>query len=1192
MCLIGKVFVPIVKLTELKKLGEGSFEFEVAITNADMSFSKSIVNIVKVSATTENEFEWYFEDYLDEETSEGALIARTVEDRFRVVGQQLFEQVFADEASAEVWRAVSKDIHQVRFEIVTGAETATWPWELLFDPVRQGEIALETKSFVRKFAGRGETAHNRIPQAGIRMLLVIARPEAGEDVAYRSVASQIMKGISIDGSKNIEVEVLRPATFSNLSQLLARNSSQGKFFDIIHFDGHGQFISNQNTVVTFAGGKGRRGFFFFENEAQTSLGELIDGFTLGRLLVENKVEAAIFNACRSAYCKSDVATPEDGANRGSFAQELVKAGINSVVAFRYSTEERTVCTFFYHFYQCIARGYSVSEAVTYARKQLFASPLRIDHRDSDQLKFVDWPLPIVFESSNVYLCNRNDLEFIESGSTPKFDVLNAYRSRWYPLLPLIDTEFIGRDEEILAIDRYFDSNSVCLIHGLAGSGKTACAIEFAKWYVDTAGLRGPLIFTSFEFHRPWATIIEDVGSALLPELGLPNTSWYQMNSTQQESQLMDYFKKNKALWIWDNIENITESVEDAGTVWSIAERDSLRKFLKYSADLEVLVLLTSRSDEDEWLGEIPCRIPVKPLKERERWKLAKAVAKRHNCVPLSKAFWLPLLQYSQGNPLTLNIVVRQAARNGLQSPEEIECFVNELKELETPVEESRAHLGRSRSLSASLNYGFKTSFTEAEKPAVGLLHLFRSAVGLASLSATAELASLGFELSGNAEKTLLDKAADIGLLVERSRLYFEIHPALPWFLEEQFNRFIEPLDEDAIERAERGYVKALAAECSFLSSITSSFWHNENNLLNARNLCIENGWWKELVHIATSLSRLYQHGAVRSTWIAMLDEMAEYYIDADSRTAVAGREFGWREMHRLQAETAFFSNDWDKAETILERVVNWDRRELIRFLPGSGNERQRAQELLLIQSLSKLGQIQANKGHSGCFSCFEECFNIARRHGDIESAAEAALGMSSGYRNVSSYRDEKRSKKWAQRVIDLLDDNKSYAQNLELAQAWLILGSISRSKYLKAREAKLAEKVTLKHWKNAFYCYRRGLESALTDDAFLIRISAGLELGELMVYQRQFGIAIEFYLEAIRESRKCNNLLLLGRAKKGAALALFAQDKDDEAIAFLDSARLDLQECGAEGVDCIKEIDEMSLVIKNWDSTASKDRLI
>lgn len=73
-------------------------------------------------------------------------------------------------------------------------------------------------------------------------------------------------------------------------------------------------------------------------------------------------------------------------------------------------------------------------------------------------------------------------------------------------LPRPDVGFFGRDETILALDRAFDSQPIVLLHAYAGSGKTMTAAEFARWYAGTGGLRGPILFTSFEQYKPLAEV--------------------------------------------------------------------------------------------------------------------------------------------------------------------------------------------------------------------------------------------------------------------------------------------------------------------------------------------------------------------------------------------------------------------------------------------------------------------------------------------------------------------------------------------------------------------------------------------------------------------------------------------------------------------------------------------------------------
>ena len=68
---------------------------------------------------------------------------------------------------------------------------------------------------------------------------------------------------------------------------------------------------------------------------------------------------------------------------------------------------------------------------------------------------------------------------------PELDPVQTNRAlrRYVP-----DTGFVGRDETLLLLDRAFDHSPVVLLHAYAGQGKSATAVEFARWYAQTGGL--------------------------------------------------------------------------------------------------------------------------------------------------------------------------------------------------------------------------------------------------------------------------------------------------------------------------------------------------------------------------------------------------------------------------------------------------------------------------------------------------------------------------------------------------------------------------------------------------------------------------------------------------------------------------------------------------------------------------------
>lgn len=61
-----------------------------------------------------------------------------------------------------------------------------------------------------------------------------------------------------------------------------------------------------------------------------------------------------------------------------------------------------------------------------------------------------------------------------------------------------------------------------------------------------------------------------------------------------------------------------------------------------------------------------------PLPMAERVQVARALAARHGHRLAEVADWRSLLAYSQGNPLTLTVLVGQALREGLRTAAQVE----------------------------------------------------------------------------------------------------------------------------------------------------------------------------------------------------------------------------------------------------------------------------------------------------------------------------------------------------------------------------------------------------------------------------------------------------------------------------------------------------------------------------------------
>jgi hypothetical protein len=513
--------------------------------------------------------------------------------------------------------------------------------------------------------------------------------------------------------------------------------------------------------------------------------QLVGGPELGNLLAETGVAALVLNACQSAYAdppSQPVTVAPDNPHReirayGSLAQEVMGAGTAGVVAMRYNVFVDTAAQFMAELYGRLAEGDALGEAASFARKQLYDQPLRGIAFDPRPLQ--DWMVPVVFEAEPVALFPRR------KGGTG-FSLSSGAGVEVAGLPPRPDVGFIGRDETLLALDRAFDDHAIVLLHAYAGSGKTTAAAEFARWYRETGGIEGPVLFTSFEHYRPLLSVLNDLASALDVA-----QDWFALDETTRRSAALKLLRQRSVLWIWDNVEPVAGFPKGCESSWSAQEQRELADFLRAARETKAKFLLTSRRDERDWLGDLPARVAVPPMPRQEGLELARAMASKRGRRLIDVEDWRPLLNFAQGNPMAITVLVGQALRDGLHTREQVEEFVARLRAGE-PVFEDEETQGRTRSLAASLNYGFEHAFNEAERKQLALLHLFQGFVQVAALMHVAGISrEVGIQL--------LDRAAEVGLLTAHGDGCYSIHPALPWF----FRGLFEQRDKESCERALR-----------------------------------------------------------------------------------------------------------------------------------------------------------------------------------------------------------------------------------------------------------------------------------------------------------------------------------------------------------------------------------------------------
>jgi tetratricopeptide (TPR) repeat protein len=1142
---------------------EISLEGDGARRIAESTFS------FRLSPQDEEGMRWYLEDFLQYPQAPAPMIARRIEGRLAEMGTELFQAVFqANEDARDVWSRVRERLPQTRIEIITGvAEAATIPWELLREPKRDAALALTVHSFVR-------TQHNpalapALPakkKKKIRILLVICRPRGAQDVPFRSVASRLIKGLGAANRGAYDLDVLRPPTFEQLGKVLRQAQAEGQPYHVVHFDGHGTYAEIKEpgalgallghlTSIVLAGPRtGKHGYLWFENPALDGNGELIDGTSLGQLLASTGVSVLVLNACRSAHTEPapepDTVSESDPHTEvrafGSLAQEVMDAGVAGVLAMRYNVYVITAALLAAELYASLGRGATLGEAVTLARKNLADNPLR--EVVFAPLPLQDWTVPVVYEAAPLQLFPK-----AKDGGSLKINVqagaaVTASGGLDPDLPPPPDTGFYGRDETLLALDRAFDRDDIVLLHAYAGSGKTSTASEFARWYSLTGGVDGPVLFTTFERYLPLPRVLDRIGQVFGQALEGAGVHWLALDDAARRQVALQVLAQVPVLWIWDNVEPVAGFSAGTESAWSAEEQKELLDFLRAASSTKANFLLTSRRDERSWLGDLPTRISVPPMPMTESLQLFRALAAKHGGRLADIEDWRPLLTFAQGNPLTLTVVAGEALRQKLKTKEQIEAFVARLRSGEAAFPDETGE-GRSRSLGAALAYGFEQAFHEEERKKLSLLHLFQGFVNvdMLRLMGDPEAPWCLPKVRGLTREegiALLDRAAEVGLLTSHGGGYYGIHPALPWFFKDLFERcypaeglaavraFVEVMGElgnhcwGQYEQGNRDVIAALRAE--------------EANLLQARRLSRVHGWWHRVIDTMQSLQAFYSHTGRRAEWKRLVDEIVPDFVDPMTDGPLPELEESWSIVTRFRVRLARDERQqWAQAERLQSVCVEWNRRHASAGLFSSA----------LAESLHELGQIQREMGREECISNYEEAFKLCEAAEKSTSAAACAFNLGTAFMVLPALHNLKQAEHWYRRSLGLCDKN----DRLGRGRCFTSLGNISWERFRDARAAGLPKGEVVQYLNEAVECYQKSLALKPPDAINDLAVTHN-QLGSLYADAGYLDPAVQHLREAIRYQEVQGNFYDAARSRFNVSLALFSAGRRTDALDYAEAA--------------------------------------
>jgi tetratricopeptide (TPR) repeat protein len=688
------------------------------------------------------ELRWYLEEHMNYTGPGDRLKAQRIQARMQDWGRQLFASLFAGFDGVNVYRELMDAVKRGERGLLTlgttDPEVLAQPWELLRDP--KGPLTFQGVTVRRQLTGFTPVAdlHLKPP---LRVLLIVSRPKDTGFIDPRNSIPPVLDALEGLPEGTVEVAFCEPPTLPRLEEMISEAKDCGRPFHIVHFDGHGTYLPKTGV-----------GALAFENDHEQT--DLIAGSRLGDLLAKQGVPLAILEACRGADLS-------DRPVFGSLAPALLQSGVGSVIAFSHSVHVQAARLFVERFYQKLARGKSVGQALEEARSKLHADRKRWLHQGPNPptIDLEDWFIP------QLYQVGDDPALFAHSDTA----AAPAQRRRTislpgFPPEPMY--RFHGRARELLDLERAFRKHAAVVLYGMGGMGKTALAREAAHWWVRT-GRFEKAVFCSFEQHRGAESVVKELGKALEGE------AFSSLAAEQQWQRAVELFHLRRVLLVWDNFESTLEQFQQGEAVLAFdadSRAEVRRLFQELTADRPEGRLLVTCRPEDTELPGIKS-VDLHGLTRPDSLHLLAAIADQKD-IDLERPGYEreevdALLGMLDDHPLSISLI---APHFKTLPPRQVrEEFGQMLAKFTNP----GALEGRNQSLLASLEFSKKRLSAEAQR-LLPYLAWFQGGVH--------EILLLEFAgLSADAWAAVRGELTATALLnVEEPIAFLRFHPTLPY----------------------------------------------------------------------------------------------------------------------------------------------------------------------------------------------------------------------------------------------------------------------------------------------------------------------------------------------------------------------------------------------------------------------------
>ncbi|HEY1302061.1 MAG TPA: TIR domain-containing protein [Vicinamibacterales bacterium] len=344
-----------------------------------------------------------------------------------------------------------------------GAAFLKLPWELLHDGqahVFQGARPVCVRRRLPNIRGHDIAA----VAPPIRVLVVSPRPEDDTCAYFDHRAGTLPLVDALEGLGDlVQFRVLTPPTLAALREEIDRAHTARQPYHVIHVDGYG----------TYDRTSGAAALCFEEPQDLVRLSKrrhaLAAASELGTLFGDQGI-AVVFLDIRQ--------TSGDGIALEAIASDLLRVGVASIVTMRYQAPAETTRRTVAAFYGTLASGGRVGDAVLEAQRRLKDDNYRGVVPGAGEARVDDWFTPGLHQI-------KDDVQLFRAtpGRQTEKDIYAALEKRLGRLPEQSVDGFTGRSRDLLALERLLRTQRYAVLCGPIGAGKTALAVEFARWMV-------------------------------------------------------------------------------------------------------------------------------------------------------------------------------------------------------------------------------------------------------------------------------------------------------------------------------------------------------------------------------------------------------------------------------------------------------------------------------------------------------------------------------------------------------------------------------------------------------------------------------------------------------------------------------------------------------------------------------------